>query len=102
MSKDDKMKISKSLIVDKEIKFLKHKLNRIKTNKSVNNVYLVCTGTRPGYLFEIIEGKYRLASYKDASLVGLATTKEEAIVCVQALVDALYNTNQTTYDKLKT
>lgn len=96
------MKISKSLIVDNDIKFKKHKLNRIKANKSVRNVYLVCTGTQSGYLFEIIEGKYRLKTYEDASLVALTTTYDTAVSCVQALVNDLYNTKNLTYEQLKT
>lgn len=95
------MYLSKYVRVDKNISLKKIKTFRIKHNKRINNIYLLCTTPDGRDLFEIIQGNDISVKYDKAFVLGISKNKEWLINEVIRLIDEIYNTKTLQYDSLK-
>lgn len=95
------MKISKYVKLSQSIKLKKLCLLRMKQHYYGKNLYIVCTSYHQGRLFEIMPSERVTHRYDACYLLGVATTKEEAIEYVQTLVHALYGAKTLTLADIK-
>jgi hypothetical protein len=65
------------------------------------NLYIICTGTKPGYLFEILSSRFLTKAYDQSYVIGITKTKQEAIEYMQVLIEELFIKRTMTLEELK-
>ena len=97
------MKISKYIWIDEKVKWNKWQLTKLRlSNKCDINGYIICTGSKPQWLFEILDSRQIKTQHKSCYVVAIVHSKKEAIAQVTTLIDAIYNQKTQDYESLKT
>jgi len=87
------MKISKKVYVDKSIPYYKWLLWKLRKDKKVKQIYCICMVPTKGYFLEIINSNKLKKQDKDNLIIGIATTKENAIQLTARIFDEVYVPN---------
>lgn len=97
------MKISKYLWIDEKVKWNSLRRMRLeKENTYKGRVYIICTSSYEGMLFEVVESQFLSSAYKECYVVGIVTSKKSAMHLVTRLIDCIYNKKTQTYASFKT
>lgn len=94
------MKISKYLWVEQGMHF--HTLKKKKLlyhNQYSGKGYLICTGSRAHWTFEILTAHSIGKQHEACYLLGVVKTKQSAFEYVGQLVDHLYNKKDRSYEE---
>ena len=87
------MKISKKLYVDKSIPYYKWLIWRLRKDKKVKQIYCICMVSTKGYFLEIINSNKLKKQDQDNLIIGIATTRENAIKLTARIFDEIYKPN---------
>ncbi|WP_054740600.1 hypothetical protein [Cellulosilyticum ruminicola] len=97
------MRISKDLWIDEKVKWSRWQLMCLKLyNKCSINGYIICTGSKKQWLFEILRPHQIKEQHKECYVVGIAHSKEVATHHIVQRIDAIYNKQIQDYEGLKT
>nr|WP_302596130.1 hypothetical protein [uncultured Cellulosilyticum sp.] len=97
------MRISKYIWIDEKVKWNKWQTMRLKLyNKCSVDGYIICTGSKKQWLFEILEPHQIKQQHEKCYAVGIAHSKKAAVAQVAVLIDAIYNQKAQDYESLKT
>lgn len=95
------MYLSQYLKVDENLSFKKAHLLRVRHQNVPDDIFLLCTASKEGELFEIISGSNLSKAYEQCYLLGISKDKQYLIEQVTRLVDELYNLKIINYESLK-
>ena len=87
------MKISKKVYIDKEIPYYKWIIWKLRKNKKVKQIYCICMGHNKGYFLEIINSNKIEKKHRESILIGIATTRQNAIKLTARIFDEVYKPN---------
>lgn len=92
------MKISKKLYIDHDIPYYKWLMWRLRRNKSSKQIYCICMAEKKGYFLEIINSKKIGKQHEKSILIGIATTRQNAIGLTARIFDEIYVANPNLED----
>ena len=87
------MKISKKLYIDKNIPNHKWLIWKLRRNKKTKQIYCICMVSEKGYCLEIINSNKLKKQKQDYLIIGIATTKANAIKLTAHIFDEIYRPN---------
>lgn len=97
------MKISKYIWIDEKVKWNRWQMMCLKLyNKCNLKGYIICTGSKKQWLFEILTPHQIKMQHKGCYVVGIAHSKEAAVKHIAERIDAIYNQKIQDYESLKT
>lgn len=95
------MKISKQIWIDHQVKWnVIRKRELCKHNCYKGHAYVVCTSPHDHLLFEIVEASFLSSHYDQATVLALCHSKQEAVMQIKRIIDAIYNQKTMTYTQL--
>lgn len=87
------MKISKKLYIDKQIPYYKWIVWKLRKDKKVKQIYCICMVSNKGYFLEIINSSKIEKRHKDSVLIGITTTRQNAINLTARIFGEVYVPN---------
>ena len=87
------MKISKKLYVDESIPYYRWLIWKLRKDKKVKQIYCICMVPTKGYFLEIINSNRLKKQDKDHVIIGIATTRENAIKLTARIFNEIYAPN---------
>lgn len=88
------MKVSKKIYIDKDITNHKWKIWKLRKSKRIDNIY--CIIYKGNSFLEIVKSSRIKGNYDQSVLIGIATSKQNALELLARIFDDIYVPNPST------